>query len=46
MKHINDDTMFRDVYFFIVRIKNFVDIYETKLIRKNLFRCLQNDVID
>ena len=46
MKHINDDTMFRDVYLFITRVKNFVVVHETKMIRKNLFRCLQNDVID
>ena len=46
MKHINDDTMFRDVYLFITRVKDFVVVHETKMIRKNLFRCLQNDVID
>ena len=46
MKHINDDTMFRDVYLFITRVKNFVVVHETEMIRKNLFRCLQNDVID
>ena len=46
MKHINDDTMFRDVYLFITRVKNFVVVHETKMIRKNLFRCLQNDVIN
>ena len=40
MKHINDDTMFRDVYLFITRVKNFVVVHETKMIRKNLFRCL------
>ena len=46
MKHINDDTIFRDVYLFITRVKNFVVVHETEMIRKNLFRCLQNDVID
>ena len=46
MKHINNDTMFRDVYLFITRVKNFVVVHETEIIRKNLFRCLQIDVID
>ena len=46
MKYISDNTMFRDVYLFITRVKNFVDVHDVKLIRKNLFKYLQNDVID
>ena len=46
MKHINNDIMFRDIYLFIARVKNFVDMHDVELIRKNLFKCLQDDVID
>ena len=46
MKHTSDDIVFRDIYLFIARVKNFVDVHEIELIRKNLFRCLQDDIID
>ena len=45
IKNSNEKIIFRDVHVFVNRIKNFVVIHETKLIRNILYRYLQKNAL-
>ena len=45
LKNNAKDIIYRDVFTFINRVKNFAAIHDVELIRNNLYRCLQNDVL-
>ena len=45
MKHIEKNTYFRDVHFFIERVKNLVTIKDIELIRENLWTCLRDTAL-
>ena len=45
MKNINDDTIFRDVYLFVNRIKNYINTLDVDVVRTNLYLYLQNNAL-
>ena len=44
-ENTNENIIYRNVYIFINRIKQFIETYEKKIIRNNFYRCLQNHVL-
>ena len=45
LNNTNDEILFRDVYIFVNRIKNFVDTQDVEFVRNNLFKYLKNNVL-
>ena len=45
LKNTIEEIIYRDVYFFIKRAKNFVKTHDDNIIRTNFYRCLKNIVI-
>ena len=45
MENINDDTIFRDVYLFVSRIKNYINTLDVDVVRINLYLYLQDNIL-
>ena len=46
MKFVNENIIFRDVHLFMIRAKNFAIIKNDDFVRRNLYLCLKNDVLN
>ena len=46
MKFISENIVFRDVHLFMTKAKNFVVTKNENIVRRNLFQCLKNDVLN
>ena len=45
IENINNDIIFRDVYLFVSRIKNYNNTLDVDIVRTNLYLCLQNNAL-
>ena len=46
MKFTSENIVFRDVHLFMTKAKNFAVIKNENIVRRNLFQCLKNDVLN